>query len=155
MGTRSTTRIIERRDGYDRTLLVFYRQYDGYPEEHGRQIVEFLNGIKMCNGIPLGKTQEKQLANGAGCLAAQMLVHFKTAVENRIYKPEYAGMGISEIDKGNHVGGIYVYPEEQHGLEQYTYEVIIADNEISSVSWECCDGRKGEWIFRDGLPTRP
>ena len=70
MGTRSTTRVVCG----DITLVNMYRQYDGYPSGHGKDLAEFLEPITMANGI--GMT-EAVIANGPGCLAAQLVSHFK------------------------------------------------------------------------------
>lgn len=76
MGTRSNTVIIDI--GYDKPvkLVNMYRQFDGYPSGHGKELSAFLSGITMVNGI-CGQG-DKKVANGAGCLAAQMIAHFKT-----------------------------------------------------------------------------
>jgi hypothetical protein len=75
MGTRSHTYIYE--DG--EPLLCMYRQYDGYLSGHGAELAEFLSDIKLVNGLG---TDSSGVANGAGCLAAQMIAHFKTEPGN-------------------------------------------------------------------------
>jgi hypothetical protein len=42
---------------------VFYRQYDGYPEGHGTDLLTFIDNMESRNGM--------------GCLAAQVISHFK------------------------------------------------------------------------------
>ena len=75
MGTRSLTFVYD----HDEAILNLYRQFDGYPEGHGAELAEFLNGIDaVTNGIRLGET--RRTANGMGCLAAQLVAHFKTEV---------------------------------------------------------------------------
>lgn len=71
MGTRSLTFVYDE-DG--RSIISMYRQYDGYPSGHGKDLAEFLEPITMVNGI--GMT-EAVIANGPGCLAAQLVAHFK------------------------------------------------------------------------------
>ena len=71
MGTRSLTFVYDK-DG--KKLINMYRQYDGYPSGHGKDLAEFLEPIVMTNGI--GMT-EAVIANGPGCLAAQLVAHFK------------------------------------------------------------------------------
>jgi len=51
-----------------------YRQMDGYPSGHGKDLFDFLDGFKIVNGLS-GDTEK--IANGASCLAAQMVAHFK------------------------------------------------------------------------------
>jgi hypothetical protein len=77
MGTRSLTTFIDEHTKEE--IVVMYRQYDGYPEGHGRDLINFLNGMKVVNGIPGGK-RASQLANGISCLAAQVISHFKKGV---------------------------------------------------------------------------
>ena len=72
MGPRSLTFI---HDGDNaKPFVCMYRQYDGYPSGHGKDLAEFLKPIRMVDG--LGSDSE-HVANGAGCLAAQMVAHFK------------------------------------------------------------------------------
>ena len=71
MGTRSLTFVY---DEEGRKLINMYRQYDGYPSGHGKDLAEFLEPITMVNGT--GMT-EAVIANGPGCLAAQLVAHFK------------------------------------------------------------------------------
>ena len=71
MGTRSLTFVYDE-DG--KKLINMYRQYDGYPSGHGKDLAEFLEPITMVNGISMTKAV---IANGPGCLAAQLVAHFK------------------------------------------------------------------------------
>lgn len=71
MGTRSLTFVYDE-DG--KKIINMYRQSDGYPSWHGKKLAEFLEPITMVNGI--GVTDNK-IANGSGCLAAQLVAHFK------------------------------------------------------------------------------
>jgi len=72
MSTRSLT--IFKDSGKE--IAVMYKHYDGYPEGHGKDLAKFLTGMKIVNGIS-GKEPPK-FANGMGCLAAQVIAHFKT-----------------------------------------------------------------------------
>ena len=72
MGTRSLTFVYTE----DNTPIInMYRQFDGYPTGHGAELAEFLLSGRMVNGLN-GMGKEKQF-NGMGCLAAQMISHFK------------------------------------------------------------------------------
>lgn len=75
MGTRSITTIIDNAWGRNTQVCTMYRQYDGYPSGHGKELAEFLAPIVVVNGMGLDET--RKIANGAGCLAAQMVQHFK------------------------------------------------------------------------------
>ena len=72
MGTRSLTFVY---DEEGRTIISMYRQYDGYPSGHGKELAEFLEPITMVNGI--GISEARKITNGPGCLAAQLVSHFK------------------------------------------------------------------------------
>jgi hypothetical protein len=71
MGTRSLTFVY---DG-ETPIINMYRQYDGYPTGHGAEIAEFLAPFNMVNGLQLNET--RKVANGMGCLAAQLVANFK------------------------------------------------------------------------------
>lgn len=77
MSTRSNTLVIETDDGKDQILVNMYRQMDGYPSGHGKELAEFLAKVKMVNGIGLTTPSGTIIANGTGCLAAQIVAHFK------------------------------------------------------------------------------
>jgi hypothetical protein len=83
-----------------------YRQMDGYPEGHGAELVSFLEGMVITNGINLGNQPEKS-ANGMECLAAQLVSHFKTGV-----------------------GGFYLYPENSDD-EEYNYVIELVDGVLT------------------------
>jgi hypothetical protein len=77
MGTRSLTYVY---DGED-PIVCMYRQFDGYPTGHGKELAEFLSPVEVINGIS-GNSEMGRSANGMGCLAAQMVAQFKTEVGN-------------------------------------------------------------------------
>jgi hypothetical protein len=97
MGTRSLTYVYVE----DTPIMCMYRQFDGYPSGHGVELAEFLTQIEMGNGIS-GEPELFSLANGMGCLAAQMIVNFKKSP-----------------------GGFYIYPVEldQACWQEYEYHV--------------------------------
>ncbi|WP_196300473.1 hypothetical protein, partial [Streptococcus pneumoniae] len=87
----------------EQQIVCMYRQFDGYPSGHGKELAEFLTGIKMVNGI--SRDDEKQrIANGAGCLAAQIVEHFK---------------------RENGAGGIYLMPFDVDAGQEYIYKVKV------------------------------
>lgn len=75
MGTRSLTTI---KDENQNPLLSFYRQLDGYFEGHGKELQDFLTEFKIVNGY--GIAPGDKVANGMGCLAAQIIAHFKHGI---------------------------------------------------------------------------
>ena len=131
MGTRSLTKIFntykdEKKNKQVKVQLVnMYRQYDGYPSGHGEELADFLKGGKVVNGI--GSRDEKQiLFNGAGCLAAQMIAHFKDGA-----------------------GGFYIEPITAKDCgQEYEYEVIV-DFDTKEVTMKCFENgyinKKGEY----------
>jgi hypothetical protein len=96
MGTRSLTFV------YDdtRRVVCMYRQFDGYPSGHGRELAAFLAGFDaVVNGLRVGET--RKVANGMGCLAAQLVANFKVSS-----------------------GGFYLYPTDTSDVgEEYEYHV--------------------------------
>ena len=97
MGTRSNTIIYDD----DVQILNLYRQHDGYLSGHGIELLEFLEPMTIVNGFSIGEPNQ---ANGAGCLAAQVIAHFKVGV-----------------------GGFYIVPlqEEDDYAHDYTYTIKV------------------------------
>ena len=123
MGTRSITRV----RSHGQTLVTMYRQFDGYPEGHGKELAEFLSGKRLVNGLN-GEDDDKKF-NGPDCLAAFLVAHFK-----------------------KEAGGIYLYPETAH-RESYNYLVeadrvshreVPTDDPISVT----VENYKGEQLFK-------
>ena len=100
MGTRSNTIIYDD----DVQILNLYRQHDGYLSGHGAELLAFLEPMTIVNGFTMGLTN---IANGAGCLAAQMVAHFKVGV-----------------------GGFYIQPPMGELENDYTYDVVVKDDVI-------------------------
>lgn len=105
MGTRSTTTVVDATYGNPEVLCTLYRQYDGYKQGHGRQLADFLSELTLVNGI---SRDAKKVANGAGCLAAQMIAFFKT-------EP----------------GGFYMEKPSANHVYDYGYNVIVNNSNVS------------------------
>jgi len=73
MGTRNVTEV---KDENGRILVAMYCQYGGYPEGHGKELLAFLDGMQLVNGL-VRNDSERKVANGMDCLAAQIVAHFK------------------------------------------------------------------------------
>jgi len=73
MGTRSLTFVYDG-DLKESAIINLYRQYDGYPQGHGAELARFLDRGRLINGLT---GQDQNLFNGMGCLAAQLVAHFK------------------------------------------------------------------------------
>ncbi len=96
MSTRCLT-VIQDKDGKEN--CVMYRHCDGYPDGHGKELKDFLRGMEVVNGI---QCDYERVANGIGCLSAQIVSHFKKS----------------------DVGGIYLHPPDTRNLgEDYIYFV--------------------------------
>ena len=121
MGTRSLTRVIEtfkddKGKKVKRTLICMYRQFDGYPSGMGADLIEFLDGSKVVNGLGLDEVKSKRVFNGAGCLAAQLVAHFKDGA-----------------------GGIYIEPITVKDCgQEYEYEIIV-NSDTHEVTFKCIE----------------
>ena len=73
MGTRCLTFVYDG-DLAEPAIINMYRQYDGYPSGHGAELARFLDRGRLINGLT---GRDPHLFNGMGCLAAQMVAHFK------------------------------------------------------------------------------
>ena len=113
MGTRSLTRVYDDDFGEPKQVAAIYRQYDGYPEGHGRDLADFITSRRFVNGISGDPTK---VFNGAGCFAAALVTHLKTQRNGRS----------GDIE----AGGVYLYPLDAEP-EEYTYTVTIAGPEVS------------------------
>lgn len=115
MGTRSTYRIIEKReeDVQDEIALI-YVQYDGYPEGHPLSVAEYLSSGTLVNGYD--SSMPSLTFNGAGCLAARLI-------------------GFLKQDK---TGNVYLYPSRFRGNsgEDYLYDIIV-NSESNYIEMVC------------------
>ena len=120
MATRGMVRFAKREEGVSfnkhpkEVYAQIYHHYDSYSDLLGVGIAKFLSDIRVVNGI--GSHKGDRLANGMGCLAAQVLTHLKLArhYPNRI-SPER-----DEIQEGN----VYLdAPNEKRGDIEYCYYV--------------------------------
>ena len=112
MGTRSLTYVYNDGDKPE-PIVCMYRQFDGYPEGHGAELAEFLVPFTIINGIGSNQNELGKFANGMGCLAAQLVSHFKDSV-----------------------GGIYMHVVDlnQDAWQEYEYHVYADKVEIKDPS---------------------
>lgn len=125
MGTRSLTKVFD----YSGNLLVaMYGQYDGYYAGHGQRLADWLKTLTLVNGLSIG--ENLRVANGPGCLAAQLIAHFK-----------------------DDPGGFYIALPDPEDEEEYTYEVRCmggyASNQPKSIVLRAKGGYG--WAF-EGAP---
>jgi hypothetical protein len=113
MGTRCLTFVYEKYGQVQKPVCNMYRQFDGYPTGHGAELAEFLNGGKLVNG--LGVERNLLQFNGMGCLAAQMVSHFK-----------------------KESGGYYIHPTDMTDCGQdYEYHVSEKKDGLYVVVYNC------------------
>jgi hypothetical protein len=125
MGTRSLTKVFDQSE----ELVCMYRQYDGYPSGHGKELADFLTNIKIVNGISIAETS--RIANGMGCLAAQIIAHFK-----------------------NGVGNIYIYPPKTKDVwEDYEYHISILKETTLGIACFEIRSPKKNLLFK-GTPAK-
>jgi hypothetical protein len=79
MGTRSTVKFYEEYKEERIPICSIYQQYDGYPSGVGLVLAEFLNSRTLVNGFGTGM-DNKEFANGIGCLSAQYVAHIKKSI---------------------------------------------------------------------------
>lgn len=113
MGTRSLTFVHDGEDA--KPFVCMYRQMDGYPSGHGLELQQFLKPISMVNGIGL-KDDGLVIANGPGCLAAQMVAHFKDGPGGIYLK------SVSDKDCGQDYE-YHVYADENIGIKVKCFAV--------------------------------
>lgn len=83
MGTTALLRVY---DEDEQVILALERNADGY--DFGSDIHSFIKQIKLVNGLG----RKDNVANGMGCLAAQLVSHFKV-----IYPGESTSAGLYYI----------------------------------------------------------
>jgi hypothetical protein len=93
---------------------------DGYPDGHGMDLAEFLYPFTIVNGIKL--SEDRKIANGLDCLAAQMVAHFK-----------------------NGAGDIYLSANKY--LQGLDYHYVVYMNK--ALKMQCWSGSK---LLFDGTP---
>lgn len=95
MGTRSITHLSIIENGIKHRLCTFYRQYDGYPQGHGLEMAEFLNGFSD-KPVPYNKSVIGLKHNGFDDMAFQLLAVLKMKMGPLglyLCKPGTSGMG--------------------------------------------------------------
>ena len=122
MGTRSITYVYEE-DGS--MIIALYRQYDGYLSGMGKDLEEFLKPFTMVNGLMIG--DERKTANGMGCLAAQLVAHFKEEPGHfYLYPPtdDIDAWQEFEYHIRNSDNGLRIQAMMSGGTELYAYEAL-------------------------------
>jgi len=121
MGTRCLT-VIKEGDKSSSDLCVIYRQMDGYPSGHGEDIKRLIGNIVVTNGYG----DDTTVANGMGCLAAQLVTGLKLDILKHHKKMKKG----KKKNKVGMAGGIYIYSAGTRDVwEDYTYTIYLVKNE--------------------------
>lgn len=118
MGTRSETSIMNE-EGFE--ICRIYRQMDGYPSGHGVELAKLCN-VMIINGIGMDQ-RAGQFANGAGCLAAQVVAGLKDGI-----------------------GSIYLVPPVGPYNEWIDYRYVVKTKVGKKPTIECWTGN--ELVFK-------
>lgn len=119
MGTRSLTYVYDGVRTPANAVLCLYRQMDGYPSGHGQELFEFLDGVEIVNGFSLLPSDNDNKANGMGCLAAQLVAHFKEGIGGFYLQPPKAKADSGQ-DYEYHIHGGY---DEKPQITVTVYDV--------------------------------
>jgi len=106
MGTRSIIKFVEKWNDNENELVTIYQQYDGYIDGVGKELAKWLASKTIINGFS-PREDNRNNANGIGCLVAQFIRDFK---------------------KG--IGGLYIYPSNCEP-QDYNYKVVIDESRKS------------------------
>jgi hypothetical protein len=126
MGTRSNTVVYDEyfNDGSSVQILNLYRQHDGYTDGHGAELLAFLEPMTIVNGITTGLAN---IANGSGCLAAQLVAHFKKRVGDF-----YIMAPLGEENENDYTYKIYVSGGPEYiTMEVWEYDDLIFSGNVS------------------------
>ena len=118
MATRALINIVERQEGRSFSELLepsaihtqVYKHWDGYPEGLGVTLANYLDGYNVVNGLTHDSYQGP-LANGIGCLSAQLVSYLK-----------------------NEPGNVYLQPPQERDWEDYEYYIWIKEHEEIMIS---------------------
>lgn len=110
MGTRSNVVVME--DG--KQMVRIYRQYDGYPEGMGANLLKILadGQSKIVNGYQSSKDIAPFSFNGMGCLAAYLIGELKGGKIGNVY-----------------ISGLQKLTEEESYIE-YEYTIYFKNNKL-------------------------
>tara|TARA_R100000322_G_scaffold19597_1_gene12535 strand:- start:107 stop:544 length:438 start_codon:yes stop_codon:yes gene_type:complete len=120
MATRALINIVQRQQGrsFSKTLkpsaihTQLRKHYDGYPSGLGVTLANYLSDYDIVNGIPNNYTGfQGPIANGIGCLAAQLVSYLK-----------------------DEPGNIYLRPPQDKTWEDYIYYIWVKEGSRIMIS---------------------
>jgi hypothetical protein len=117
MATRALINIVQRQEGRSFSKMLkpsdiyvqIRKHYDGYQSGLGVTLANYLQGYDIRNGIP--SKYQGPIANGIGCLAAQLISYLK-----------------------QEPGDVYVQPPVDLGLEDYVYYIWVKEGSRIMIS---------------------
>ena len=116
MATRGIIRFAKREEGVsfnehpENIEVQIYNHYDSYPEGLGLDLAKFMRDFRVVNG--LGSDLPNKIANGMGCLVAQLIANMKD------------GPGNVYVEK----------PYKDRSCIDYVYYVWVAENKSIYIS---------------------
>jgi len=104
-------------------LVCIYRQYDGYLDGHGKDLRDGFGSTEVVNGIRVGDINP--IANGMGCLAAQIVTMLKK-------KPGGVYIASHDADDEEFTYTIYTTEESfpEYGIGDIYVKIDRLDDEI-------------------------
>jgi len=92
MSTRSITHIHEAVTGEEKIVCSFYRHCNGEPEEHGKDLAEWLAGKRLVNGIDIDFIEGRDF-NQAGTMAVSLMAHIQSISSIKVIPTGTRGCG--------------------------------------------------------------
>lgn len=144
MGTRSTTKFIEKRGDKKVELVNIYQQWDGYVSGKGYDLANFLKSKKIINGIGSGQ-DTFDYANGFGCLIAQYIKEFKENVGN---------LYITDLDDSQEYNYQVIFDGDKYYNEGFLSNKVFDADELITIevdSYPTFEGTPSELLeFKEG-----
>lgn len=117
MGTRSLTIIYDKDK---KELLCLYRQFDGYPDGHGQDLLDFTENAKLSNGLILEDKQQKRTFNGMSDFACRLVTYLKNNQERDNHSGE-------DLPGNFYIEGKYTGNPKDYGAE-FVYSIFPNKN---------------------------
>jgi hypothetical protein len=116
MGTRSVTYFYNS-SKTETPICAVYRQFDGYPDGHGKDLLDIISKYKIINGFTSDQEDDHKdgiqlYANGADDLIVQVIMQLKQMEHHQL-------------------GGLYMYSPNADGdlsFIDYVYHVYCIDD---------------------------
>lgn len=108
MGTRSLTHVYD--DEGTAILATIYRQFDGYPEGHGTELIRYFADTRLTNGLGRNRSNRRdKVFNGMGDVAVRLITHLKVCGRRKGQSMDWAGNYYLETPGARDMGEEYIY----------------------------------------------